>query len=157
MEPSLCRQGRYDISFRVRHPTADLSVLAHCLELELGRLCKVGEPRCTPTGQPLDGRWERSWCYFKAEPNAGASLSETMRRTVATIDKHKGLLRDLAATGGTFSFFVGWFIECDTGETFEWQLLRDMAELKISFDLCVYGNEIHSEDVEAISSAGTTK
>jgi len=56
------------------------------------------------------------------------------------------LLDRLASSGGTFNFFVGWFSDRNSGDRLEWNLLREMARLRISLDLDVYGTLVKTDD-----------
>jgi hypothetical protein len=48
------------------------------------------------------------------------------------------MLRRLSSTGGRVSFFVGWFCEEYTGESFDREILEAMADLRIALDLNIY-------------------
>ncbi len=69
------------------------------------------------------------------------------RNACARIEKHHKCLhgsREIVqatrvSTGGALSFFVGWFSDGDAGERLAWPLLRELAELRISLELDVYG------------------
>jgi len=52
--------------------------------------------------------------------------------------KYKNVFKKVREGGGTVEFFVGWFIERNSGETFNQGVLKGLAELQIDLALDIY-------------------
>jgi hypothetical protein len=65
-------------------------------------------------------------------------LAKQVEAVLVLLKPHRAMLRKLSSTGGTISFFIGWFCDENTGETFGRQLLDAMADLRIALDLNIY-------------------
>jgi hypothetical protein len=61
-----------------------------------------------------------------------------MEAALELLKPHRRMLRRLSSTGGRISFFVGWFCDEHTGETFNYQILEEIADLRIALDLNLY-------------------
>ncbi|MEO8627739.1 MAG: hypothetical protein ABI612_06500 [Betaproteobacteria bacterium] len=59
------------VSFRLKHPTLDLSAIAQSVGLPIARIWTAGERRITPKGDPLDGVHPGSYCAFRVESSEG--------------------------------------------------------------------------------------
>lgn len=131
---------RYKLSFRVTHPSRDLSHVVDALKWAPFRIWKVGDRRTDMKGRPLEGTYDKSYCTFRLDREPAPDLSVLMEETVAYLSRHKGMLDELIATGGKFNFFVGWFSGANSGELFDWKLLQQLADLNISLDMDVYAD-----------------
>jgi hypothetical protein len=130
---------RFALSFRVFHPTADLSGLPPLLALPLVRSWRAGEPRATPDGKPLGGVQGESYCCMRIPHSDASMLPELLASTLPSLRANEQTLADLVSTGGALSFFIGWFSDGDAGERLAWPLLRELAELRVALELDVYG------------------
>lgn len=126
------------ISLRIRHPTQDLAVVCGKLSMTPTRVWKAGEPRTTPKGEPLGGVRRESYCSIELGRVGASALAEGVRAGVVQLSKHRTLLDDVVASGGKLSLSVGWFLEGSSGESFDWELLKDLGQLRISLDLYLY-------------------
>jgi hypothetical protein len=102
-------------------------------------LWKAGEPRRTPKGTPLEG--VRNSCYCSISFDALTDLPQSLEAALTTLKKHKDLLQSLSERGVEFAFFVGWFSQSNSGDVLHWQLLDELAKLRISLELDIYGPE----------------
>ncbi len=137
---------RFALSFRVNHPTADLSDLPARLGLPSSRSWTAGAPRQTAKGRPLSGRHDASYCCMTIAASDEADLPELLDATLTRLRAHADVLESLASTGGAFNFFVGWFSDWNSGDSLDWRLLGAMAEMRISLDLDIYGPERPTND-----------
>jgi hypothetical protein len=65
-------------------------------------------------------------------------LQKQIEATLTLLQPHRLMLRRLSSTGGTISFYVGWFCDEDTGETLDAQILERMARLRVALELSIY-------------------
>ena len=137
---------RYALSFRATHPFVDLSELCHELDVTPLRIWKAGDRRRTPKGDPLDGVYTQSYCTLTLDHLRNMQLAHAIAVFLVRARSIKPLLARLSESGAEFNLFVGWFTEGNSGARLRWELLRDLAELQISLDLDVYGDD-HSPSV----------
>ena len=138
----------YRLSFRATHPDADLSVVSDALGVPPSRLWRAGEPRTTPTGGQLAGVNKVSYCTIPLDQEPGTPLPDAIASVLKRLRAERRILDPLAASGGSFNFFVGWFTDGNSGEILDWHLLKDLADLKISLDMDVYDGPQWSRTAE---------
>jgi hypothetical protein len=129
---------RHRISFCADHDTADLSSLPAQLGMSANRLWKVGESRVAPNGRAQVGDYQYSYCSIEFE-SSSQGLPKSLKLAVEKLRTHKAFLEELSASGVKLRFFIGWFSDFNSADRFEWELLRDIADLKISLDFDFYG------------------
>src|SRR3989442_7340000 len=130
----------YKVALRLGHPSMDPDEISAALSLKPQRKWKAGEQRKTPTGIPLEGNYEQSyWSCDMDHPN-GVTLSEFLDKLTKQLEGKKEFLAKISSTGGNTEFFIGWFSGSNSGDTFDWKLLKKLAELKINLSFDVYGN-----------------
>jgi len=82
---------QFKICLRFRHPTADPADITLTLGINPSRSWRVGEPRCTPKGNPLEGTWpDTYWTAILTEgqwPQEG--LADTLGGLLDQIAAHK--------------------------------------------------------------------
>ena len=131
---------RYKISLRFRHPTADPAEITLALGIIPSRSWRAGEPRCTPTGSPLKGRWpETYWTARLAEGEwPTKSLVDAISDLIDQLAAHEDYFHQFRSKGGKIELFIGWFFEGQSGDVFSHHLLARMADLNIDLSLDVY-------------------
>lgn len=142
---------KYHISFRISHPTRDLSEtwtkLQEIPSVQLGRMWKVGDPKKTPKGQPLEGVYKNSYLYFEFDKEWQSALlneddlPEAIETFVDKLYPYKELLQELVATGGALYFYIGCAFERGAGMDFHDELIAKLADLKISFGINFYPSD----------------
>jgi hypothetical protein len=142
---------KYQISFRISHPTRDLSEVSNrILEiegLELGRIWKVGDPRVTIKNMPLEGVYKESCCGFSFGDEWQSAMLEKddLPEAIETfIDKlypYKDVFKELVSTGGGLDFHIGCFFERGAGMEFHDELIAKLADLKIGFGVNFYTSD----------------
>jgi hypothetical protein len=137
----------YSVVMRIRHPSLNLTKISERLTRSLpgmipGRLCNVGEERITPKGQKLEGVYKDSWFVFSFSEDIHSSKAKSL--TVALYDflerlePCEDLFHQLAESGGNAEFFIGLFIDENSGLNFDPDLLRKLGELNIELGLDIY-------------------
>ncbi|HEY4112679.1 MAG TPA: DUF4279 domain-containing protein [Rhizomicrobium sp.] len=130
------------LSLWIRHPAADLSHVPEKLGFPATRVWKAGDPRLTPKGMPLIGNYRESYCSLSLQEERVASLPDLLRNVLPKLSARKADLDKLTSSGATISLFVGWFSEdTNSRDVIDWELLAELAKLKISLDLDFYGPE----------------
>jgi hypothetical protein len=102
------------------------------------QLWEVGDEQETPKGTKLGGLRTDSYCSVDLGSTKRKYLSEQIEAALVRLKPHRRMLRRLSSTGGRISFFVGWFCDEHTGDSFDRQLLDQMADLRIELELNVY-------------------
>jgi uncharacterized protein DUF4279 len=129
----------YKVSLRLQHPSMNPDEISAALSLKPKQKWKAGEQRKTPTGIPLEGNREESyWCCDMDHPN-GVELSEFLETLTKKLKEKKEFLAKIRSTGGSTEFFIGWFSRRNSGDIFDWKLLKTLAELQINLSFDVYG------------------
>lgn len=130
---------RFKLSLRVRHPDADLTEFCRQLGVEATRVWRAGEGRATKTGTSLTGTQKESYCTVSFLDGASANLPREMHSVLSKLRKHKQTLKQITDSGGEISLFIGWFCDFNCGGTLSWNLLSELAELRVSLEFDVYG------------------
>jgi len=126
------------LSFRISHPSLDLSEVCRSLGLEPRRIWKKGDD-WPERGRTNGRKRESSYCTITlGNRSKDPPLDEKIAAALKLLKPHKAMLQQLSSSGGTFNFFVGWFLDDATGEAFSPQLMATMAELQIELQLNIY-------------------
>lgn len=130
------------LSFRVHHPSADLSLLAErigdAFDMDPEVVWRAGEP--DPHAKPA-GRLRRgSYCVVPLPDDEGTAVSgiEDALRALTPLREE---LAGLVASGGRLDFFVGLFVESMMGMTLRPAVLARLAEAQIELQLDIYAGQ----------------
>jgi Domain of unknown function (DUF4279) len=126
------------MSIHMSHPTRDLSEVCAVFGLKPRVIWKRGDERMTPKGQKIGGIRTSSYCSIELGKKSRKSLPEQIEDALPLLKPHRSILRRLSSSGGSISFYVGWFFKEDAGERFGWQILREMSDLRIDLELNIY-------------------
>ena len=131
---------RYSVSLRFRHPDIDPEEISRALGMLPRRCWRTGEPRRTPTGNPLRGVYRESYWY--ADIAEGDSISEglapALHKALDKLEPYESFLKRIRDEGGRSEFFVGWYLKSQAGEDFDQSLLRRLIKLQIDLALDNY-------------------
>lgn len=122
----------------VKHPSADLSGLPEMLGLRAARIWRVGEPRVTPKGNPLDGLYQHSYCGLYIEHHPGVTLPKTLLSVADHLRPNADKIRTLCTSGGRFLLNVYWHSAFNTGEEFDPPVLVALANMNLALGIDVY-------------------
>jgi hypothetical protein len=125
------------ISIRLRHPDRDVGALLEQWGFEVGLSWVAGTPRTTPNGQPLGGDWPESYAYSRF-PDEGTTLAHRLRLILKTVEPVAEKIAAFVELGGTAELFVGWHFERNSGDLLDWELLRRLADCRLSLSLDIY-------------------
>jgi len=130
---------RFAVSLRVFSKSVEPTEIAAQLGLEPKWKHKIGEPRTTPKGVPLDGVYDSSYCSFPLIRLGEEELHEMLNRTADGLLPHKDLFCRIRDEGGCVEYFVGWYSKGNTGDKLSCSLLGKLGELQIDLALDIYG------------------
>ena len=130
----------FNLSLWVNHPDADLSGIPVRLGMPALRVWKKGDTRIARNGRLLGGLYNESYCSIQFE-RGEVHLPSGLVAAIQILRPHKEYLHELFDSGATISFFVGWHSDFNSRDVLDWQILRDLADLKISLDLDFYGSD----------------
>src|SRR5688572_3729269 len=112
----------YSVSFRVRHPSLDLSHLTRELGIAPRAGWNAGERRQYGSDGTGNTHAESYWMH-RFESDKSVSLAECLDRIVSELAKHQKLFEDIDSSGGSLELFVGWFADANSGTLFPYPLL----------------------------------
>jgi hypothetical protein len=135
----------FNVSLRIWHPRMDPRALTTALRLTPSNSWNVGEPRSTPTGQPLKGSnresfWTARLINKRFATTPRRSLEASLASEVKRLQKHQTLFRRIQRTGGRTELFVGIFGEngFNFGGELDNDLLVGLSRLGLSLGLDIY-------------------
>ena len=130
----------FTLTLWVSHPDADLSAVPAKLGLAYKYLWNKGAPRKTRKGRALPGFYEHSRCAFELDVSQETSLPTGLRTAIGILNTHRTYLAELSGGGVKISLFAGIYAdEQNARDILGWEILRDLAELRISLDFDFYG------------------
>jgi hypothetical protein len=143
----------YEVSLRVTHPSKNLGDVFQSLSsipgVVPGRLVNKGGKRTTPQGQELGGKYNKSGFHIKLSEDKQSSekidLEDSLLNFVEKIKPYQEPLNDLVVTGGMVSFFVGLFIDANSGLVFDNTFLKELSNMGIGLELDIYPSDIKVE------------
>jgi len=106
----------------------------------------AGEARKDGAGNPLSGRYrETYWCCQFRQVD-GFTLNDFLNKVVRQIYEHQDFIDEIRVTGGMAKLWIGWYnLGVNTTGELEWELLRDLASLKMDLVIDVYQTNIEQE------------
>jgi hypothetical protein len=130
---------KFEIALRLRHPSMDPTEITLRLGINPSYCYRAGDPRVTPKGSALTGTNKESFWYADLPVEDAPSIADGLRISNASLVPHKIFLNSFVDDGGTVEYFIGWFIDGNSGEVLDWSLLKECAELKVAVQFDVYG------------------
>lgn len=142
----------YKISFKITHSSKNLNdIFLNLKEIQgviPGMLNNVGDERKTPLNTELEGKNVESWFYLDFSKEKQSShvqdLSDSLLKILEKISIYKDTFIELTLTGGRIVFFVGLFIDANSGLVFEPKLFQKFAEMGISLEFDIYPSDAKS-------------
>jgi len=142
---------RFDVSLRFFGSAIDVAEISQQLKLEPKWKRVAGAPRMTPAGVSLGGVYETSYCSFRLTRKDGEELFELLGRIVDDLLPHQDLFQRIREGGGRSEFFVGWYSPSNSGNTFGYELLAKLGELRIDLALDVYAEQSDADPANQCS------
>ena len=136
------------ISLRLRHPERDVAPLLERWGFEVGRSWVAGQPCATPAGRPLEGVWPDSYAYARL-PVEGTTLAHRLRLILTMVEPVSPELVAFMESGGAAELFVGWHFQRNSGDMLDWELMRGLADCRLSLSLDIYPEPEPEEPLDA--------
>lgn len=144
----LTKDYGYDISLRFFHPSIDPAVITAALCLKPSWAWRAGEPRLNRKGEPLRDsngtplKGVRRESYWVASISKGESVEKHLRAAISeALDQllpHRDFLHRIRLEGGRSEFFIGWYLQSNSGDVFDCDLLAILADMKVDLHLDIY-------------------
>lgn len=129
---------RLKIALRITHPFLTLLDITQALSLKPSGGWAAGDQRVTSAGHPSEGSCKETYWYHDFLLSRNAQLGSSIKSLLHRLSSRKNFFKKIRAKGGTVEFFVGWFIERNSGETLGQDVLKDLSNLQIDLALDVY-------------------
>ena len=140
----------YRLSLSFVHVDQDLSDIPEKLGLTARRLWKKGEEYIRPNGSRSGFPRRKSACVFSLSEENQTELSVGLFSAVSLLKPHRVFLHEIVDSGVEAYLSVGWFgQDGNFGEWFDWQLIRDIADLKLSLNLDIYSPDANDTNIES--------
>ncbi|MGA7806945.1 hypothetical protein [Bradyrhizobium sp.] len=107
------------VTLHLHHPTRDLRQVCAALGLVPRHVWKKGDERQSPNGRNLGGFRDSSYCSADLGETSRETLPKKIEAALMRLEQHREILEEVWSTGGRLSFFVGWFLDEDTGGTLD--------------------------------------
>lgn len=132
----------FAVTLRCSHPNWDPDDISSELGMEPTFSWKVGERRCTPKGQILDGyRRDSYWCSekltgFQKDP------CQALIEHVEALERKRAFIGKFVADGGSIELFIGWKLSGPSGgEGFDAKTLKRLGDLGIDLLIDIYEHD----------------
>ena len=104
--------------------------------------CRVGDQKKTPAGSPLSGEYTATHWYCDLPHVDGLQLSVFLQSVVKRLGSHRHFLQEICASGGSLEISIGWYSGINSGDEFQWALLKELSDLQISVSLDIYADAV---------------
>lgn len=125
------------ISMRILHPKLSAEEITAIMKCEPDRAESVGALRTTPKGQPLEGNYSESF-WLKKFDVRNSSLRQAIETALTLAESVPNATHQLTRGGGRVEFFIGWFVDGNTGDVLPFDLLKKVADFQIDLSFDVY-------------------
>jgi hypothetical protein len=130
--------ARYKISLRITHPNMDPEDISGQLGLSPFRKWKAGSQRTTPTGKQLPGTYKETYCVFDLDEKSDGELESTLCTLTKQFRSLKHFFKKVRSTGGSIEYFIGLFVEKNTGIELDGNLMAQLVNLGIDLSFDIY-------------------
>ena len=139
----------FNISLRIWHPTFDPDDITKSLKISPKRKWRAGERRSTPKGNLLEGyNKETYWSAAIHSEEYLYSKEVTLEKYLMdfsqSIQNQLAFFREIRDAGGRVEYFIGLYINSNSGSVMSTSLLALLGDLGIDLSLDLYP-ELKSE------------
>jgi hypothetical protein len=130
--------SHHEVSLRIWHPEVTPERISQELDLPMTAGWAVGAPRSGLGGTALTPHESSYWTstFRSRESN---DLVADIRDLSRYLESRLSFLREIRATGGRVEYFIGWFIDRHSGNTFNSADLAVLCHLDVDLAIDVYG------------------
>ena len=124
------------VELLIRHPSLTPAEISAALGLEAQRSTCVGDPRKTPKGTPLPGRYARTAWRHGAEYEVTEQwFADKIAMLVDRLVPHRDFLRHVRATGGDACVIVQFIIDSYFSDAVGLDTLCKLVDLQLDFGI----------------------
>ena len=139
---------KLDFSLRLRHDSADLSVVIQQLGFASEVGWNKGDQKLSLKGVPLEGRRESSYRSFPLGVVTDVGLEDAIPECLEKLMPFFSVLQAFVNSGGIASIAVGWFGDAEVGgDRISADAVAAMAKLRLTLDLYLYFEPNESKNV----------
>jgi hypothetical protein len=127
---------RVDVELFIVHPTISPAEITAALSMEAHFAHRVGDPRQTPKGTALEGRYpDTRWRHSIRYTLTDQWFARKITTLVDSLAPQKAYLHHLRATGGSAQIIVQFLGDGYLGDSVPLSTLATMAELQLDFGI----------------------
>jgi hypothetical protein len=137
---------KYKISIRLEHPSLDLTKMSEEVDklfpgIIAGDVHVAGAERISKNGQKLGSHYGKSSFNFKfsdeMQDSAFQVLEESISEILNKLEAHKSFLQELTQNNIAIIFFIGVFLDNNSGIILNPKLIRDLSchSIEVQFDI----------------------
>lgn len=131
----------YQLSLRIRHPSAAATMISHELNLVPEHAYTAGDRKLTPKGTVVPGRPRSRTFWVHRIACADESLEDALATLTSMLANKRDFLRQLVATGGRVEYFIGLFAGRGSGVEISSGLMARLVDLGVDLSFDIYGQE----------------
>jgi hypothetical protein len=133
----------YTISLRIWHPTIDPEDITKKLKMSPNRTWIAGAQRTTPKGTMLKGNYKESYWYATIHDDEelysdDIELEKYIEKFTKSIEIHSEFFNEIRASKGRVEYFVGLYVDSNSGIELPYSLLSFLGELGIDLSFDIY-------------------
>jgi hypothetical protein len=133
---------RFELSLRCWHDTKSPSEICELLGIEATARQRAGQERRTPRGKKSKGTYKSNYCSFELSAGNEAELPNELKRwNKRLLDKAKSV-REFRQGSGRMEYFVGLFIDGDSGFELDPEVASGLSKLGITLNLDIYPPDV---------------
>lgn len=141
MKKQKSRNSKYQVAFRVRHPSMDPEEICAALGMEATHMWAAKDSRCTPQGFDLPGFFNETYCCFELDDSQKLELNSFIRQWNNKLRNHKDYLYELCASGGKLEYFIACFSQVDPKNQLDERTIQELSRMNLDLliDCCFEG------------------
>lgn len=128
---------RFSISLRLLHPSAPHEEIINRIGLNACVGHTVGEPRRSPLGNELGGKYRETMVVIDIAEKEGYFVDE-IAQVLAYLKKNADFFVGLVETGGSVTLYVGVFFKGRSGFELDLDCISTMKEMCIDLSVEYY-------------------
>lgn len=133
---------QYSAALRLFHPSADLASIAAVLPFTPDYCWKAGEPRMTPIGTPLAGRYDRSYwvsrIIARTDADVSGPLEDSLWRELGVLEPYMPFFHSFRSEGGMGQLDIDLHSTNYFGIELAPELIAKAADLRLGIGITVY-------------------
>jgi hypothetical protein len=132
---------RFDVELFITHPTLRPIDIEQALALSASHSHCVGDPRVTPTGKSLSGKYpDTRWRHSIHHTTTAQSFMAEVDALVARLQPHEAFLMSVRETGGSATLIIQFLGDGYFGDELPVSTLSDLAKLGVGLGIEVFAD-----------------